>query len=96
MEATASPRPRTEALDHIVESFADGERLARYPDGAVLIAADLPDFGAEIARALRDRAPIVVFYPDGQERVIRPRPWAELGAKMRVGRAFRAIRRRPH
>lgn len=66
--------PTTEGLDRIVERFQDlPARDWPYPDGAVFIAADLPNFGRVMSRALLEGDPIVVIYPDGRERLVRPR-----------------------
>ena len=41
-----------------------------YPNDVTFIAADLPDFGLMIQRALQEDRPIVVMFPDGVERLI--------------------------
>jgi hypothetical protein len=41
----------------------------RWPDGAVVIPSDLPDFGVAVADAVESRAPFVLVFPDGQEVV---------------------------
>jgi hypothetical protein len=46
-----------------------------YPNEVVFIAADLPDFGIIMRRALKKEQPIIVVYPDGSERLI-PAPSA--------------------
>jgi len=46
-----------------------------YPNDVVFVAADLPDFGTIMRRALKKEKPILVVYPDGSERLI-PAPTA--------------------
>jgi hypothetical protein len=46
----------------------------RWPDGAVVIPSDLPEFGAAVAEAVGRRAPFVLVFPDGQEIVFQPSP----------------------
>jgi hypothetical protein len=51
-----------------------------YPDGAAFVASDMPDLGAIVARHARERRPVVLVYPDGEERVLAPGQLAERGA----------------
>lgn len=46
----------------------------RWPDGAVVIPSDLPQFGVAVAEAVGARAPFVLVFPDGQEVVFLPNP----------------------
>ena len=46
-----------------------------YPNDVVFVAADLPDFGIIMQRALKKEQPILVVSPDGSERLI-PAPTA--------------------
>lgn len=46
----------------------------RWPDGAVVIPSDLPEFGAAVAEAVGRRAPFVLVFPDCQEIVFQPSP----------------------
>jgi hypothetical protein len=48
----------------------------RWPDGAVVIPSDLPQFGAAVADAVEARAPFVLVFPDGQEVMFLPTPRA--------------------
>jgi hypothetical protein len=41
-----------------------------YPNDVVFVAADLPDFGIIMRRALKKEKPIIVVYPDGSDRLI--------------------------
>jgi hypothetical protein len=51
-----------------------------YPDGAAFVASDMPDLGAIVARHARERRPVVLVYPDGEERVLAPGQLTERGA----------------
>ncbi|MDX6670158.1 MAG: hypothetical protein QOI91_521, partial [Solirubrobacteraceae bacterium] len=44
----------------------------RYPDGTVLIPSDSQDTSSLIARAIADRRPMAVVFPDGSDVVARP------------------------
>jgi hypothetical protein len=46
----------------------------RWPDGAVVIPSDLPEFGGAVADAVEGRAPFVLVFPDGQEIMFLPTP----------------------
>ena len=48
----------------------------RWPDGAVVIPSDLPEFGGAVADAVEGRAPFVLAFPDGQEIMFLPAPRA--------------------
>jgi hypothetical protein len=41
-----------------------------YPNDVVFVAADLPDFGIVMRRALKKEQPILVVFPDGSDRLI--------------------------
>ncbi len=43
-----------------------------YPNGAAFVASDLPGFGETLARYARERIPVVIVYPDGEERILTP------------------------
>jgi hypothetical protein len=44
----------------------------RWPDGAVVIPSDLPEFGVTVADAVEGGAPFVLVFPDGQQIVFVP------------------------
>lgn len=44
----------------------------RWPDGAVVIPSDLPEFGVALADAVETGAPFVLVFPDGQEVMFMP------------------------
>jgi len=41
-----------------------------YPNGAAFLAADQPELGAWMADYAREHRPVVLVYPDGDERVL--------------------------
>lgn len=61
----------SERFDAAIE---DGlaERPARYPNGAAFVGADMPGLGDVLARHAREGRPVVLVYPDGEERVLEP------------------------
>jgi hypothetical protein len=68
-------RPLEPAAEHALGAMGT-EMLSenpRWPDGAVVIPSDLPDFGAAVADAVESRAPFVLVFPDGQEVVFLAR-----------------------
>ena len=75
MSASVDSTKSTEATDlatrRVIE-LATGSAPDAYPDDVVFIPADIPDFGQALGRALLERSPIVVVYPDGRERLIEP------------------------
>jgi hypothetical protein len=44
----------------------------RYPDGTILIPADSDDTSTLISRAIADRRPMALVFPDGSDIVARP------------------------
>ncbi len=48
------------------------EGKSPYPNGAAFVASDLPGFGETLARYARERIPVVIVYPDGEERILTP------------------------
>jgi hypothetical protein len=51
-----------------------------YPNGAAFLASDLPGFGEMLARYARERTPVVIVYPDGEERILAPQHAADHSA----------------
>jgi hypothetical protein len=41
------------------------------------VASDLPGFGETLARYARERIPVVIVYPNGEERTLMPDRAAE-------------------
>jgi hypothetical protein len=64
-----------------------------YPSGTVFIASDLEWSGNSIAERARENKPIVVVYPDGEERFLVPSPHPREGAGV-VERLRLRLRRR--
>lgn len=72
--ARSQNAPGTDAaFDLLSEIAVDPANDERYPDGTVLIPADSPDASALISRAIDERRPIAVVYPEGREIVAAPR-----------------------
>lgn len=46
------------------------EGRSPYPNGAAFLAADQPELGAWMADYAREHRPVVLVYPDGDERVL--------------------------
>ena len=51
---------------------ADRENDSLYPHGTVLVPADSPDASIAIARAIEERKPVALVFPDGSDVVARP------------------------
>jgi len=60
------------AFDLLGEIAVDPACDQRYPDGTVLIPADSPDASGLISRAIAERKPIAIVFPDGSDVVARP------------------------
>jgi hypothetical protein len=45
-----------------------------YPSGTTFIRSDLDGFGKRLAEDAREGKPIVIEYPDGEERYLVPSP----------------------
>jgi hypothetical protein len=74
--------PQTATVELAAERFTLATELAiqdksPYPNGAAFVAADLPDLGDILARYARERSPVVLVYPDGEERILIPTRAAE-------------------
>lgn len=46
------------------------EGRSPYPDGAAFVASDLPSLGEVLAGYAKERRPVVLVYPDGEERML--------------------------
>jgi hypothetical protein len=65
--------PGLDSAFDLAASFADHpERADRYPSGTTFIAADLPDAPELMARAVREKRPFTLVFPDGSDLVARP------------------------
>lgn len=71
--ARSSNTPATNAAGELLARIAnDPANDDRYPDGTVLIPADSADTSILIYRAIADRRPMALVFPDGSEIVARP------------------------
>jgi hypothetical protein len=71
--AAANNTPGVDASFELLSRVAsDPESDARYPDGTVLVPADSPDASIAVARAIGERKPIALVFPDGSDVVARP------------------------
>ena len=71
--AKTATTPGVDAAARLVASLPDDpERAARYPNGTVFVASDLPDAARTFERAIRDKRPIAVVFPDGSDVVGQP------------------------
>lgn len=65
--------PGTDAAFELLSRVAvDPETDERFPDGTVLIPADSPDASALMSRAIEERKPIAIVFPDGSDVLARP------------------------
>lgn len=60
------------AFDLLGEIAVDPDSDERYPDGTVLVPADSADASSLISRAIDERKPIAIVFPDGSDVVARP------------------------
>lgn len=58
-----------ERLDTAVGMSIRGEPSS-YPSGAAFVPADLHGLGEVLSRYARERRPVVLVYPDGDERLL--------------------------
>jgi hypothetical protein len=75
MESLADSKntPGTNAsFDLLARIAVDPASDERYPDGTVLVPADSADTSLVIARAIDEKKPIALVFPDGSDVVARP------------------------
>jgi hypothetical protein len=71
--AHSSNTPATDAAADLLTRIAvDPANDDHYPDGTVLIPADSGDTSTLISRAIANRRPIALVFPDGSDIVARP------------------------
>jgi hypothetical protein len=71
--AFSSNSPATMAASDLFTRIAlDPDNDGRYPDRTVLIPADHPESSALITRAIGERRPIALVFPDGSDLLARP------------------------
>jgi hypothetical protein len=51
---------------------AAGSSEERYPNGAIFIGSDEPQFSHVLAEAIATSQPLVIVYPDGRELIGKP------------------------
>lgn len=67
---SANTRATDLAFDRVVELLLADE--AEYPNDTALVPADLPDFEQIVSAERLQGRPVLVVYPDGSERLIKP------------------------
>ena len=60
------------AFDLLGRVAVDPQSDERYPTGTVVIPADSPDASLLMSRAIDQRKPIAIVFPDGSDVVARP------------------------
>jgi hypothetical protein len=71
--AHSNNTPGTDAsFDLLARIAVDASRDQRYPDGSILVPGDSPDTSLVLARAIDERRPIALVFPDGSDVVARP------------------------
>lgn len=71
--ARSKNTPATDASFDLLGRVAiDPGSDERYPDGTLVIPADSPDASALFSRAITDRKPVAMMFPDGSDIVARP------------------------
>jgi hypothetical protein len=80
--------PESDASSLAFERFRDAleGRAGGYPHGAAFVPSDAPYTAKVLLRALEEGQPVVLVYPDGQERIVRgvPRKASSRFAGMRT------------
>lgn len=73
--------PESEASSLAFKRFRDAleSRAHGYPRGAVFVPSDASYTRKTLLRALREGKPVVLVYPDGQERIVHGETRAEGG-----------------
>src|SRR5665811_45863 len=72
MATSVESTPGSEASGLAFERFRDAleGRAQGYPRGATFIPSDAPYTRKALLRALREGQPVVLVFPDGQERIV--------------------------
>jgi hypothetical protein len=71
--AKSKNTPGTDAAFDLLGRVAiDPESDERYPSGTILIPADSPDASKLLSRAIDERKPMAIVFPDGSDVVARP------------------------
>jgi hypothetical protein len=91
--AHSNNTPGTDASFELLSRIAvDPASDERYPDGTVLVPADSPDTSVVIARAIDEKKPIALVFPDGSDVVARPPEVTRLVLAIVVGLLWLADR----
>lgn len=67
---TKGNTPATEIVFDRVIAMLENEDDSAYPNDAVFVPADLPDFDEIMSETLLEDSPIIVVYSDGRERLV--------------------------
>jgi hypothetical protein len=57
-------------MDAAIESAIGGQLL--YPTGTSFVGSDATWLGEVVARCAREGRPVLIVYPDGEERLVLP------------------------
>lgn len=60
----------SQRMDEAIERAIAGSPI--YPNGTVFVGADMAGLGDALARHARERKPVLLVFPDGEERLIGP------------------------
>lgn len=74
--------PATRTADGVMREAIDDFVAGRptYPSGTTFIDSDQDGVDASIAYHAREHGPIVIVYPDGEERFLTPSPHPRVSA----------------
>lgn len=85
--------PGTDASFELLSRIAvDSQSDERYPSGTVLVPAGSPYTSALISRAIGERKPIALVFPDGSDVFARPPEMTGLALALVVGLLWLADR----
>jgi hypothetical protein len=73
------------SFDLLSRIAVDSRSDERYPDGTVLVPADSADTSLVLSRAIGERRPIALVFPDGSDVVARPPEAAGLALVVVLG-----------
>jgi len=67
---TPAGRLASARMDAAIQAAIDGEPI--YPDRTVFVGSDHAKLGDVMRRRALERAPVLIVYPDGEERLLLP------------------------
>ena len=78
MEEVGTNKPKTldDAMGRAIDDFIAGRPT--YPSGTNFVSTEIDGFGEVVAQMAREDRPIVIEYPDGEERYLVPAPHPRL------------------